>query len=66
MGLNVRVLFVLVDAALKVEVIPAGSPDTAKLTLLLKLFWLSTVMVELTFAPPTSAVRLAAEEERLK
>ena len=59
-------LLVLVDAALKVEVMPTGSPETVRATLLLKLFCPCTLMVEITFVPPTRAVSAVAEVERLK
>jgi len=56
----------LVEVALKEAVRPAGSPDTVKPTLLLKLFSSCTLIVELTLEPPTRAVRLEADEDRLK
>jgi hypothetical protein len=65
-GLKVRVLVVLVEAALKEAVMPTGSPDTVIPTLLLKLFTSCTLMTELTLEPPTRAVRLGIDEDRLK
>jgi hypothetical protein len=56
----------LVEAALKEAVIPVGSPDTVKATLLLKLFSSFTLIVEATLVPPTRAVRVDADEDRLK
>ena len=65
-GFSVSWLVVLVVAALKAAVMPAGSPETARDTLLLKLFWGSTLIVEAAFAPPTRVVRLATDEDKLK
>ena len=65
-GFKVSWLVVFVVAALNAPVMPAGSPETARDTLLLKLFWGITLSVEATFVPPTKAVRLVTDEARLK
>ena len=65
-GFRVSWLVVFVVAALNAAVMPAGSPETARETALLKLFWGITLSVEATFAPPTRAVRLVTDAVRLK
>jgi hypothetical protein len=66
LGVNVRMLVVLVAAALNDAVTPAGSPETARATLPAKPFWPATPMVLLALAPPTVRDNVLAEEERLK
>jgi len=56
----------LTTDSFNVAVTPAGAPETAKLTLPLKLFTAETFKVLLTLLPPTTAVRLAGEEEIAK
>jgi hypothetical protein len=54
-----------VVAGLNTAVIPLGSPDAVRFTLLLNPFWSFTVMVLVALAPATRA-RLADDDERLK
>ena len=57
---------VLVLGELKVAVTPAGRPDVASATLPLNPYTPVTLIVLLALAPPTSRVRLDAEDERVK
>ena len=52
--------------SLNAAVTSAGTPDTARLTVPLKLFSADTFTVLLTLAPPARAVRLAGEEDIAK
>ena len=65
-GVKARLLVVVVLAAPNAAVTPAGTPERVRFTLPLRPARLPTVMVSLTLAPPTSAVRLGAEAVRLK
>lgn len=63
---KVKTLFELVVAGLNVPVTPAGRPEIDKKTEPPKLLGFSTLMVEVTPLPPTKALRVDAEDVRLK
>ncbi len=64
-AVKVNVLLVLVLAGLNDAVMPAGSPETARLTVPLNPFAPTTLMV-LSALVPAAIVNVPAEEERLK
>jgi len=63
---KVSTLVVLVLARLNAAVTPLGSPETLSATLAASPTGLPTLMVLLTFAPPTRTVRLLAEADNVK
>lgn len=66
-GIRVRVLLLkLVMAGLNVAVTPVGRPDAISATLSVKPFVPATLIALFALAPPTSSVRLVADDERLK
>ena len=64
-AVKVTVLLVLVLAGLNAAVMPAGSPETAMLTVPLNPFASTTLMV-LSALAPAAIVNVPAEEDRLK
>ena len=62
---NVSVLVAVAGLVLKEALTPLGSPEAAKVTLLLKPFWGVTVMVLVPKAP-CMTIRLAGDAERAK
>ena len=64
--MKVRALAELVLGALRTAVTPLGTPETVNATLAARPTGVPTVMVLLTFAPPTRRVMLLADDVRLK
>ncbi len=66
LAVTTRELVLLVVEGLNVAVTPVGRPDAARLTLPLKPFFPSTMMVVLPALPPVETVRLLDETARLR
>ena len=65
-GVSVKLLEATVLGAPSTAVTPAGTPDSVRLTLPLIPIGFDTVIVLATLVPPTSTVRLEAEDVRVK
>jgi hypothetical protein len=63
---KVSELVVLVLGELRTAVTPLGKPETVRATFAASPTGEPTVMVLLTFAPPTRTVRLLAEADKVK